>query len=68
MEQYQCSTRELLPAAIDQGVAFMPGEPFFADDIKRPAYLRLNFSHASAKQSDLGLKRLSDLIRSKESR
>jgi len=68
MEQYQCSTRELLPAAIDQGVAFMPGEPFFADDKKRPAYIRLNFSHASAKQADLGLKRLSDLIRSKESR
>jgi DNA-binding transcriptional MocR family regulator len=66
-DQYHCDTRELLPTAIDHGVAFMPGEAFFASEVERPAYLRLNFSHATPEQANEGLKRLSDLIRSKAS-
>lgn len=56
-------TRLLLPKAIDANVAFMPGEPFFPQDVSRGGQLRLNFSHASAAQAELGLERLAGLIR-----
>jgi len=56
-------TRELLPRAIDQNVAFMPGEPFFPIEEGGRGYLRLNFSHAAENQADLGLARLAALVR-----
>ncbi|WOC11023.1 2-aminoadipate transaminase [Gordonia sp. MP11Mi] len=56
-------TRALLDAAIERGVAFMPGEEFSPD---RPSIgtMRLNFSHADPDQTDRGLAILADLLRS----
>ncbi|OMH30262.1 PLP-dependent aminotransferase family protein [Motiliproteus sp. MSK22-1] len=56
-------TRELLPVALQQGVAFMPGEAFYSDSEPPKGAMRLNFSHASAEQIDQGLERLADVIR-----
>lgn len=56
-------TRLLLPPAIEQGVAFMPGEPFLPVDAGACGQLRLNFSHASEAQAEAGLAKLSALIR-----
>ncbi len=56
-------TRRLLPAAIDRGVAFMPGEPFFAHRPESCGALRLNFSHATEAETDRGLAILADLLR-----
>lgn len=56
-------TRLLLPAAIDADVAFMPGEPFMPMQVESCGQLRLNFSHASEAQADIGLAKLAALIR-----
>ncbi|MCF8199994.1 MAG: PLP-dependent aminotransferase family protein [Sulfuritalea sp.] len=56
-------TRTLLPLAIEQGIAFMPGEPFLPADVGACGQLRLNFSHASEAQAEAGLAKLSALIR-----
>jgi 2-aminoadipate transaminase len=56
-------TRRLLDRALAQNVAFMPGEPFFADPDANPGYLRLNFSHIDPERLDEGLKRLAAVIR-----
>jgi len=56
-------TRTLLKAALEQDVAFMPGEPFFADPDANPGYLRLNFSHIDPARLDEGLKRLAGVVR-----
>lgn len=56
-------TRLLLPAAIDAGVAFMPGEPFMPMQVEACGQLRLNFSHASEAQAEIGLAKLAKLIR-----
>lgn len=68
----QVDTRKLLEQALAQGVAFMPGEPFFpgsteAVDVPgtgalQPSCIRLNFSHSSPEQSEAGLKILAELI------
>ena len=55
-------TRELLQSALDGGVAFMPGEPFYPEPTVRLGNLRLNFSHASEKEADRGLATLADLF------
>jgi len=55
-------TRPLLAAALADGVAFMPGENFFADPERNPGYLRLNFSAAAAKDVDRGLAKLAALV------
>ncbi|HTQ99271.1 MAG TPA: PLP-dependent aminotransferase family protein [Candidatus Acidoferrum sp.] len=49
-------TQALLQQAIAQGVAFMPGEPFFHDGTSGLSHLRLNFSHASITDMDKGLR------------
>jgi 2-aminoadipate transaminase len=49
--------------AIEQGVAFMPGEPFLPVESAGCGQLRLNFSHASEAQADEGLQKLAALIR-----
>jgi DNA-binding transcriptional MocR family regulator len=60
----QCiDTRFLLPAAIDAGVAFMPGEPFMPMQADACGQLRLNFSHASEAQAEIGLAKLAALVR-----
>jgi len=56
-------TRALLPAALERGVAFMPGEPFYPEGSAACGALRLNFSHATEEQSERGLAILSDLVR-----
>lgn len=56
-------TRTLLDAALAQDVAFMPGEPFFADPQANPGHLRLNFSHIDPARLDEGLKRLAAVVR-----
>jgi DNA-binding transcriptional MocR family regulator len=58
-----CDTRSLLPRAIEQGVAFMPGEPFFPQAVDAASALRLNFSHSSADDAERGLATLAALIR-----
>jgi len=57
------NTRLLLPKAIEEGVAFMPGEPFLPMDVGSCGQLRLNFSHASEAQTELGLGKLAALVR-----
>lgn len=57
-------TRRVLPLAIKQGVAFMPGEPFLPFETTGCGQLRLNFSHANEVQADEGLRKLAALIRS----
>ncbi|NWC00170.1 PLP-dependent aminotransferase family protein [Pseudomonas gingeri] len=56
-------TRTLLAEALSQDVAFMPGEPFFAEPECNPGNLRLNFSHIAPERLDEGLKRLAAVIR-----
>jgi DNA-binding transcriptional MocR family regulator len=56
-------TRQLLPLAIEAGVAFMPGEPFHPVPVAGSGMLRLNFSHASETEADAGLGKLADLVR-----
>jgi 2-aminoadipate transaminase len=55
-------TRQLLPQSIERGVAFMPGEAFYA---QTPVLgtLRLNFSHASEEAAERGLAILAEIIR-----
>jgi 2-aminoadipate transaminase len=55
-------TRTLLPRAIERGVAFMPGEPFYPDPGESCASLRLNFSHADEEKSERGLAILARLL------
>jgi DNA-binding transcriptional MocR family regulator len=57
-------TAALLPQAIARGVAFMPGDFFYADAAVPRGTLRLNFSHASEEKMDRGLAILADLIKS----
>jgi len=56
-------TRTLLPRAIERGVAFMPGEPFFPGASATTGMLRLNFSHPSERDADRGLRTLAGLLR-----
>ena len=56
-------TRTLVASAMAQDVAFMPGEPFFADPDANPGYLRLNFSHVAPHRLHQGLSRLASVIR-----
>ena len=55
-------TRALLRRAIERGVAFMPGEPFFPDGAAPYPALRLNFSHADEAQIERGLGMLAALL------
>jgi len=59
----QLDTRLLLPKAIEKGVAFMPGEPFMPVMVESCGQLRLNFSHASEEQAEIGLAKLAALVR-----
>lgn len=55
-------TRKLLAKAIEENIAFMPGEPFFPFPVDCSGQIRLNFSHASKKQAELGIGKLADLV------
>ena len=56
-------TQALLQPAIERGVAFMPGEPFFPVASESYSSIRLNFSHSDAGAADHGLATLAKLIR-----
>ncbi len=56
-------TRTLLAPALDQDVAFMPGEPFFSEPDQHLGSLRLNFSHIDPARLDEGLRRLAAVVR-----
>lgn len=57
-------TRALLAPALARQVAFMPGEPFFADAAPARGALRLNFSHADPHAAARGLATLAEVVRS----
>jgi DNA-binding transcriptional MocR family regulator len=57
----------LLPQAIERGVAFTPGAPFFVDGTGRQT-LRLSFSSVPAGRIDEGVRRLAETIKSARSR
>ncbi|MHB1672432.1 MAG: aminotransferase-like domain-containing protein [Acidiferrobacter sp.] len=56
-------TRRLLETALSRGVAFMPGEPFYATARPHTGMLRLAFSHASETAAHQGLRILAELVR-----
>jgi 2-aminoadipate transaminase len=56
------SAIELLPKAVDRGVAFVPGAAFYADNAD-PRSLRLSFVTASVEQIDTGIAALAATIR-----
>jgi 2-aminoadipate transaminase len=56
------SAIELLPKAVEKGVAFVPGAPFYAGDAD-PRCLRLSFVTATVEQIDTGIGALAAAIR-----
>lgn len=52
----------LLPAAVERGVAFTPGAPFFVDGSGERT-LRLSFSSVPGNRIDEGIRRLAEAIR-----
>lgn len=56
-------TRALLQQALAEGVAFMPGEAFYADPADAEPSLRLNFSFAAPDEVERGLAILAGLVR-----
>lgn len=55
------NTQELFDRCIQNNVAFVPGEPFYCDDIV-PGTFRLNYSNMPEEQIDIGMKRLAEAI------
>ena len=53
---------QLLPQAVDKGVAFVPGAPFYADNAD-PRTLRLSFVTATVEQINTGMAALAAAIR-----
>ncbi len=51
------SSMELFEIAIDENVAFVPGEAFYSDNPELNT-LRLNFSNSNEKKIEEGIKRL----------
>jgi 2-aminoadipate transaminase len=56
------SAIELLPKAVEKGVAFVPGAPFYAGEAD-PRCLRLSFVTATVEQIDTGINALAAAIR-----
>jgi len=61
------SAIELLPKAVEKGVAFVPGAPFYAGEAD-PRCLRLSFVTATVEQIDTGIGALAAAIRAMGSR
>jgi 2-aminoadipate transaminase len=57
------NTQSLLSDAIDSGVTFMPGEPFFTDGREASNCFRLNFSNVDNENVEVGLAKLSNIFR-----
>ncbi len=58
-----CDTRLLLPKALERNIAFMPGEPFFANPVEQSGALRLSFSHTPPDKIEQGVAALSEVVR-----
>jgi 2-aminoadipate transaminase len=56
------NTVELLPKAVERGVAFVPGLPFYAGD-GDPRTMRLSFVTASVDEIDTAIAALADAVR-----
>jgi 2-aminoadipate transaminase len=52
---------DILPRAIEQRVAFVPGSPFFAANPKSEC-IRLNFSNRPPELIDEGMRRLASVL------
>jgi len=63
--KHACDTRLLLPQALKRNVAFMPGEPFYANGIETSGAIRLNFSHATPERIETGIAILADVVRAR---
>lgn len=61
-------TRPLLQPALARGVAFMPGEAFFAEELPPTGYMRLNFSHTPPELVEEGLRRLVGVMQDHEAK
>ncbi|HEX7467008.1 MAG TPA: PLP-dependent aminotransferase family protein [Methanobacterium sp.] len=59
------SSMELFKVAVDENVAFVPGEAFYSDNPELNT-LRLNFSNSNEKKIEEGIKRLGNAIKSLE--
>jgi 2-aminoadipate transaminase len=57
-----CSSTELFNLAIEKGVAFVPGEAFYADGSGQNT-MRLNFSNADEKTIEIGMGRLAECLK-----
>jgi 2-aminoadipate transaminase len=57
-----CSSTDLLGLAVAQGVAFVPGNPFFVDNSGQNT-MRLNFSNAALDQIKEGIDKLGGVIK-----
>ncbi|MCT2536154.1 PLP-dependent aminotransferase family protein [Aquibacillus koreensis] len=57
----EINTSELLKVAVDNGVAFVPGAPFYVSDPEQNT-MRLNFTNASPEQIEIGMERLVSVI------
>ena len=55
--------RELLRRTLEQGVAFMPGGPFFPNEAEGARYMRLNFSNPPSERIEEGLKVLAKQVK-----
>ncbi|HWX41037.1 MAG TPA: PLP-dependent aminotransferase family protein, partial [Blastocatellia bacterium] len=58
----QIEATKLLPAAIEAGVAYVPGQPFFVDSSGANTF-RLAFSKESPENIHTGIKRLCEVIK-----
>ncbi|OAS82525.1 MULTISPECIES: PLP-dependent aminotransferase family protein [Metabacillus] len=59
--QEHLNTPTLLKSAVEKGVAFVPGAPFYVDKPKYNTF-RLNFSHSTPEKIKLGMDRLVDVL------
>lgn len=56
------NTTQLLKVAVDRGVAFVPGAPFYVgDDVKHNTF-RLNFTHSTPEKIKKGMEILTDVL------
>jgi 2-aminoadipate transaminase len=58
----ELNTEELLPIAVENKVAYVPGSPFHTDGTGKNT-MRLNFSNASDDNIRLGMQRLSEVLK-----
>ncbi|WP_348946198.1 PLP-dependent aminotransferase family protein [Chitinibacter sp. FCG-7] len=59
-----CDTLALMQRALAQGLAIMPGTPFYPAGSAQRCTLRLNFSHSTLAQIEDGVRRLASLLES----